>query len=389
MGKSNDNNQIDYTRISIYDKNSGTYYNGTDFSANTEAWIMTTGTTHWSIEAPTWTHGHNYTIRSRAMDTAGNEEHTDSITFEYDTINGKDSSIYVSNNAYQNNSDYTIYYTTSTNVPTNGYIEVDFPEEYRLSPWMVDTDIELSDTANEITASSDLINRSSKTITSTVTAGSVSSGSIIDLEISNLRIHNPNLEGDYDLTINLYDNLDVLLETGTGTITIVKPYQQIDLNASVEQSLQLSTNSGTVNIEVDPDVQQGQNWIGTGGTVSNYSDLEVKTNAANGYVIQIKLSGNTATGSAVLDGSGTTSNQIASTSGARLTNENNFSFALNNSGSTSTELFSNTSTNIAGASLGTATNLDINTVSYYLNVDHTTPSDVYKGMVTYTAIGAF
>lgn len=51
----------------------------------------------WYHEAPVWVDSHNYTIRSRAMDLAGNEEHTDAITFTYDVVNGSEGSIYVSN----------------------------------------------------------------------------------------------------------------------------------------------------------------------------------------------------------------------------------------------------------------------------------------------------
>lgn len=44
-GKSTDAGTVSSTRISIYDKNAGKYYNGTDFTANTETWLTTTGST--------------------------------------------------------------------------------------------------------------------------------------------------------------------------------------------------------------------------------------------------------------------------------------------------------------------------------------------------------
>ena len=115
-GESTDSGGVDFTRISIQDTSSGFYYNGTDFNTTTETWLTTTAvndnatTTRWSYTAPSWDHSHIYTIRSRATDLARNEEHTDAITFTYDTVNGVDGSIYISNPAVMNNSDYKIYY---------------------------------------------------------------------------------------------------------------------------------------------------------------------------------------------------------------------------------------------------------------------------------------
>lgn len=150
----------------------------------------------------------------------------------------------------------------------------------------------------------------------------------MELNIANERIHNPSATGSYVLSITTYDNLGAPIETGEGIIEIIKPYEQVQLNASVEESLQIATDSGSVNLVVDPDTQLGQNWVGTDGAVSERSEVEVKTNAFNGYSLLIELAGNTATGSAVLDGSGVTSSQIGSTSGSRVTTENNFGFAL-------------------------------------------------------------
>lgn len=395
IGRSTDaDSDVNYTRISIYDRNLGLYYTGTGFSVGTEQWLTTTGatvasTTEWYYLAPTWQEGHNYTIRSRATDVAGNEEHTDSITFTYNTTSGQAGSIYVSNPSYQTNANYKIYYPNTSAVATNGYLVVDFPEEYRLNPWISGSDVILSNQSSSITSSSDVFNRATKTITSTITGGSVGANDLIEMDINNLRIHNPTATGSYTINMYLYDNTDALLESGSGVLVLNRPYQQIEMTAEVQQSLQLSTNSGSINIQVDPDVQQGQNWVGTGGIVSDYSNLIVQTNANNGYNLQVKLSGFTATGTAVLDGSGTPANQITSTSGARLTNENNFSFALGNSGSTTTSQFTNVSVQISGAGLAGPTNQNIDSIYYYLNVDHTLPNDIYKGSVTYTAIGNF
>lgn len=100
---------------------------------------------------------------------AGNEEHTDAITFTYDTITGSLGSIYVSNPSVNNNSDYKIYYPNTGEIPTDGYIEVDFDDSFKFSPWMEDDDITFSNQSDTITASTDSIDRINKTITSTIT----------------------------------------------------------------------------------------------------------------------------------------------------------------------------------------------------------------------------
>jgi hypothetical protein len=395
LGKAEDAGGVDFTRVSIQDTLTGQYYNGSSFGSVTEQWLNTVSVgagsslVRWSYTAPVWTEGHTYTIRSRATDLAGNEEHTDAITFKYDTVNGLEGSLYLSNPAVNNNSDYKIYYPNTVAVPLNGYVEVDFADSFRFSPWMEDSDISLTDQGGGITASADAIDRVNKVLTSTVTAGSVGTNDMLELEINNLRIHNPSLIGDYPLSIKIYDQFDALLESGTGTITLVQPYQQVELNVDIAQSLQVSVDSGAVMLSVDPDVQLGQNWNGTGGVVSEKTDLTVKTNAQSGYSLLIKLAGRTATGSAVLDGTTNTGNSITSSNGDRVATENNFAFALASGSALTVTAFTNADTPISGAGISNPTNSNTESIYYYLNVDYTTPSDVYQGTVTYTAVGAF
>lgn len=128
---------MDFTRISIKNTSTGFYYNGTGFTSTSEAWFDTTAindnatSTRWSFDtSELWTDSQSYTIRSRATDLAGNEEHTDSITFTYDTVDGAEGSVYISNPAVNNNSDYKIYYPNTDAVPANGYIEIDFDDSF-------------------------------------------------------------------------------------------------------------------------------------------------------------------------------------------------------------------------------------------------------------------
>ena len=164
-----------------------------------------------------------------------------------------------------NNSDYEFFYPTSIAVPNGGQIHIDLPDTYSLSPWLAESDIMVtSDNAGEITATSTAIDRANKSFVTTLSGAGVSDSSLISFKLSNLKVHNPSVAGDYDIIIGTYDVGGVVeLETGTGVVTIVSPYQQVEMNINIAQSLQLSVDSGSVLIEVDPDSHFGQNWSGT------------------------------------------------------------------------------------------------------------------------------
>ncbi len=274
-------------------------------------------------------------------------------------------------------------------MPTNAYIEIDFENSFKFSPWLEQADVNLTDNGGNLTAVVSNFDRTNKVITSMITGGSVAALDLIELEINNLRIHNPALTGSYTLPIRIYDEFDALLESGEGTIFLVDPYQQVELNIDVQQSLQLSVDSGSVLLEVDPDVQLGQNWSGTGGAVSEQTEVTVKTNARSGYKLMLSLAGYTNSGSAVLDGTTNTGNTITSLTGDRVSTENNFSFARGTGTLATGMAFSSTATELIGAGSSGPTNAFLDRIFYYLNIDYTTPSDTYKGTVTYTAVGQF
>ena len=175
----------------------------------------------------------------------------------------------------------------------------------------------------------------------------------------------------------MYNNVGGLIEYGTGEIILTESYQQVEVNVDVQQSLQLSVDSGSVLIEVDPDFQLGQNWDGTDGLASEKTDVTVKTNAQSGYNILVSLAGNTATGSAVLDGTTNTGNQITSTTGDRVSTDNNFSYSVASGSLATGTAFTSSPASMSGAGLSTPTNTQTTSIYYYLNVDYTTPSDVY------------
>lgn len=162
--------------------------------------------------------------------------------------------------------------------------------------------------------------------------------------------------------------------------------ENVQINAAVLATLNLAVDAATVNISVDPDVNNGTNM--SGGVVSDSTTTEVSTNNFAGYKLQIKLAGAASTGSAVLDGQNTTD---VITAGDFAT-ENTFGFALNAANAATVDTFTSVNADIYEldnttlSGLGTATNQDFETVYYYMNVDHTKAADTYQGTVTYTAM---
>ncbi len=160
--------------------------------------------------------------------------------------------------------------------------------------------------------------------------------------------------------------------------------REVQINAQVLASLQLEVDSGSVVIQVDPDVNDGSNM--SGGIVTDKTTTTVNTNNLAGYKLQIQLEGQEVSTGAQLDGTGAGNDvAISSTSGA-TTIENNFGFALNDPNITTVTKFENVATDIAGSGLATPTNSDTEDIFYYLNVDYTVPADNYQGKVTYTAV---
>jgi len=60
--------------VSIFDGTN--YYNGTGFSSVSAVWLPAIGTDNWSIDTTgiAWSFGKSYTVKSRAVDGAGNQE---------------------------------------------------------------------------------------------------------------------------------------------------------------------------------------------------------------------------------------------------------------------------------------------------------------------------
>lgn len=156
--------------------------------------------------------------------------------------------------------------------------------------------------------------------------------------------------------------------------------RDVTINATVLASLQLEVNAANVDITVDPDVNGGTN--ATGGVVADSTTTTVNTNNQDGYKLTISLAG-AQTGAASLDAQNITGASIVA---GNFADENTFGFALNTSTASTVTAFNSVASNITGAGLGAPTNGHNETIYYYLNVDYTTPADIYQGTVTYTAV---
>ena len=130
------------------------------------------------------------------------------------------------------------------------------------------------------------------TVISTIT-GSVATDDVIEMHFSNNKVKNPAITGMYDLIINTYNSGSTLLESGTADIAISG--QDVAIDVQLQEALVISIDSGSVVFNIDPDLQMGQNWVGTGGAVTQKTGVTVSTNNASGYSLRIALAGYTAT----------------------------------------------------------------------------------------------
>ena len=86
------------------------------------------------------------------------------------------------------------------------------------------------------------------------------------------------------------------MESGYADISISG--QEVMIQVELQEALVVSIDSGAVIFNVDPEVQFGQNWVGSGAdasAVAQKTNVNVSTNNANGYSLRVALSGNTAT----------------------------------------------------------------------------------------------
>lgn len=211
---------------------------------------------------------------------------------------------------------------------------------------------------------------------------SISTDDVIEIHFQNNKIKNPLTTGMYTVKINTYDSVGTLIESGVADIAISG--QDVALNVNLQEALIISIDTGAIVLNLDPDVQFGQNWVGTGGAVTQKNTISVSTNNGGGYALYVSLSGNTATGSAVLDGLNGTGNQILT--GDAKNTENRFGWALNDLASSVNPFGSASAPVSTGIGSSGRVENDENNIFYYLNLDYRQSSDIYRGTITYTII---
>lgn len=243
---------VDFVQVSIKDNSAGKWYNGSAFSADTETWLLAQGAENWSFVTPTWASGTQYTIRSRATDNAGNEEHTAEATFTFDTSNGEEGSVYAESIRVADETNYIVYFPVTVALNTGNQFEVSFDSgAYVFTGSLADADITVQSSSGTITASAEVIDSTGTTILSTIT-GSVAIGDVIEMHINNYKVKNPATTGVYNLNLKTYSGSNVL-ETGIADISISG--QEVALNVQLQEALEVSVDSGAIAFSIDPDSQ--------------------------------------------------------------------------------------------------------------------------------------
>lgn len=274
------------------------------------------------------------------------------------------------------NTGYTLNFTPSTPIPDGGQVVLTFPAQYSLSAI---TDADISATGTNIVNTSETIDTLNNTITSTLTTSGVVTSAVSYTIDTSPGITNPSNAGNYVVGISTYSSSHTLLDEGTAVTNISAAGI---INAVVTEALLMTINTPTIQLHVDPAVNNGED-------ISQYTGITTVTNALNGYSIYGKLdNGN---GQARL---GTGTAYIASG-----TTENTFGFEALNAAYASNHVvtpdtsFSNNSSVISSHSsiigFPNPTNAQEHTIYYDLNVDYTVPAGSYGGTITYTAIGSF
>jgi len=226
-----------------------------------------------------------------------------------------------------------------------------------------------------------------RTITFEVTTAGATAETTV--AISNLIM--PNKIGQYVLPVEIRSASDTLKEMGDALLAWAN---QVRVRAIIQPALIFTIDKTNIDITANPSVNDGENY-------AQRSVLSVATNAVNGYTIYGMLEGKNTPANAQLDNA---SNSIAV--GDSSSAENTFGYYAwdNDVVKTGAEVkaqtgkaFDNNSeaapsfTDVADANVGfnTFTNDHKHTVYYGLNVDYTTPSGEYEGLVTYTATPSF
>ncbi|MFH1546523.1 MAG: hypothetical protein ABIE14_04050 [Patescibacteria group bacterium] len=273
-------------------------------------------------------------------------------------------------------------------------VPADFDNFENLAAANVSASTESTGTVN----ATETFTTAAQTITITATGDFADANEAVTIVIgSTSQLDMPAKPGNYAFHIAIKNVNDEVLETGYALLSWAN---QVRVRAVVAEALILTIDDTTVNLNVDPSVDDGEDF-------SQKTILTAKTNARTGYKIQAKLAGAENLSSAQLDGTDT-GNTSAITGGNAETTENLIGYLAYNSEETSKTkaVLKSEGTPVAFAAAtaanltlydGTAngveatapTNSQKHTIYYALNVDYLTPAGTYEGTITYVALPTF
>lgn len=273
-------------------------------------------------------------------------------------------------------------------IPADGKLQIIFPAVFTMG--------DIADLTSHITVFTDegvdiSANISSATLTDNtieiVVSSSIPASDEIEITFDNTVIdENPYSAGMYSVSLLTRDDEDGFLDDSYLYLLID---DQIIVASTIQETMIMTLDKMHVNLRVNPAVSDGEDY-------GQFTKINVKTNAKNGYKIQ-----------AYLDGGALVNADNYIYSGDAENNENMLGYVAYNGDVTKniTELKNDANpvatfaSSIGGLNLydGTANaiGLDSSTNSYYhtiyyvLNVDFNIPAGIYSGMIVYTVLPSF
>lgn len=277
-------------------------------------------------------------------------------------------------------------------------IVITVPEDFDNFENLAAGDVSVTTEGSGSVSATETFDTAAQTVTITADGDFDDANEAVTITIgSTNKLQMPARPGNHAFHIAIKDSADAVVETGYARLSWAS---EVKVRAVVAEALVLTIDDTTVDLDVDPSVNDGEDY-------SQYTVLTAKTNANSGYKIQAKLAGAENSSLAQLDGTDA-GNTSAIASGDAESTENRFGYIAYNSqesSKTRTELKSEgtpaaftagTAANLAlydgtanGVGYGNPTNSQIHTIYYAFNVDFLTPAGTYEGTITYVALPTF
>ncbi len=283
-------------------------------------------------------------------------------------------------------------------IQSGDQIVISVPEDFTNFASLTASDVSATLESTGSLSATETFDTAAQTITLTADSAFADANEAVTLNIGGAhKLQMPVQPGNYALNIAVKNSAGQVLETGYAALGWAN---SIRVRATVAEALVLTIDDATVDLNVDPSVDSGEDY-------SQKTILTAKTNANTGYKIQAKLAGAENPALAELDGTDA-GNTAVITSGNAKSTENRFGYIAYNStenSKTKTELkaegtpaafAAGTAANLALYN-GTAndvgyagpTNSQTHTIYYAFNVDYLIPAGTYEGTITYVALPTF